>query len=82
MRQAIITKYISPTNHRGSRIKVQCEAKTKFYPYRYDLNILDNHEYFANELMKELGWNESCKLVGGMFDGQGYFVQVSINGNN
>ena len=37
--QAIQTKYIAPTNHRGSRIKAWCAAGSKTISYPYGLNV-------------------------------------------
>lgn len=36
--QAIITKYIGPTNSRGARIKAQCERGKIFFSYPYELS--------------------------------------------
>jgi len=36
--QAIITKYIGPTDSRGARIKAECERGKIFFPYPYELS--------------------------------------------
>ena len=36
--QAIITKYIGPTNSRGARIKAECERGKIFFSYPYELS--------------------------------------------
>lgn len=55
--QAIITKYIGPTNHRGSRIKAECEAGSITIPYDYGLDDVDLHLKAVNALIKKLDWN-------------------------
>jgi len=54
--QAIITKYIGPTNTRGSRIQAKCEAKTIYVGYDHSLNAEGNHVAAAKELAEKLGW--------------------------
>jgi hypothetical protein len=36
--QAIITKYIGPTNSRGARIQAQCGRGKIYFPYPYELS--------------------------------------------
>ncbi len=56
MRQAIVTKYLGPTDHRGSRIKVICDAKTITVSWDHALNPEDNHTAAATALADQLGW--------------------------
>lgn len=66
MRQAIITKYIGPTNYRGSRVKATCAAKSVTLPWIDSLNSDENHELAARELADSLGWVfPDYELVGG-----------------
>lgn len=78
MRQAIITKYLPVTNHRGARIRVMALAGRHTFPWRHELNSSENHYFAALEFAKELGWLTDCYLVGGgMHDNTGYcFVLV------
>lgn len=41
--QAIITKYVGPTNMRGSRYSAKCEAKSISVSADHALNAEDNH---------------------------------------
>lgn len=54
--QAITTKFISPTNTRGSRIKATCDAKSITINWDYSLDVSANHTAAANKLASELGW--------------------------
>lgn len=78
MRQAIITKYIGPTNHRGGRIAVKAQADGKLYPWSHLLSTEENHIAAATKFAKELGWvdSESDLVGGGMPDGTGYAFVV------
>ena len=74
--QAIRTKYLGPTNTRGSRISAQCEAGRICVQYDYALNIDGNHKAACQALLKKLGWNTEhyADMVGGVFDGAIYWV--------
>ncbi len=48
--QAIQTKYICPTNFRGSRIRAKCEAMTIFLTWDDALNAEENHRLACNTL--------------------------------
>lgn len=66
MRQAIITKYLGPTNHRGSRIKVKAYAGSKTYAWDYSLDVNENHTKAAVTFAEELGWLDRGEtLMGG-----------------
>jgi len=61
--QAIETKYLSPTNTKGSRIKATCDRGSKMFSWNHSLNEKDNHEeaclklreYFAKQDQSEYG---------------------------
>ena len=77
--QAIITRYLGPTNYRGSRIKARCDAGTITVPYDYAAHSGEGvHRIAAEALRDKLGW--TGRLVGGAFpdaDRDGYaFVFV------
>jgi hypothetical protein len=55
--QAITTKYLGPTNFRGSRIKASCEAGSITLPYDYNEND-GGHYGAAVALIKKLGWED------------------------
>lgn len=56
MRQAIVTKYIGPTNYRGARIKAMAYAGSITVPYAYELGVQDAHEAAARALADKFGW--------------------------
>ena len=70
---AIQTKYLCPTNTRGSRIKAECQAKSIVVEWDYSLNIEDNHIAAAKKLCEKLGWN--CSLASGQLK-DGSFAHV------
>lgn len=54
--QAIVTKYIAPTNMRGGRIRVKCDARTAVYGWDHALDVRENHYEAARRLCAELDW--------------------------
>ena len=74
--QAIRTRYIGPTNSRGSRIQAKCEAKTIYVSYDHALNIDENHDAARQALVEAMGWDSSfyAPMVSGVFDGDHYHV--------
>ena len=56
MRQAIVTKYLGPTDSRGARVKAVCEAGTVTLPWDHGLHTCENHEAAAMALCAKLGW--------------------------
>jgi hypothetical protein len=72
--QAIITKYLSPTNHRGPRVKATATSGTVTVPWDHALGIGENHDAAARALVKKLGWdNPSYGILvkGGLPDSTG-----------
>lgn len=63
MRQAIVTKYLGPSDARGSRISVRAQAGRMIVPWDYELDVEGNHDQAARAFAKKLGWKG--KLVGG-----------------
>ena len=59
--QAIQTKYLGPTNYRGSRFKAKCAAGSLTVSYDYSLNSADNHKAAAEALRVKLGWKGSLE---------------------
>ena len=78
--QAIITKYLSATNSRGSRIKATCDAGTININYPHELSGEEVYRAAADALVKKLGWDTEHygKMVcGGLPNNSGYvFVFV------
>lgn len=58
MRQAIITKYLSPTDTKGARIKAYAsDARPSLtIPWDHAWSAERNHEFAAKILLERLGW--------------------------
>ena len=85
--QAIKTKYIGPTNTRGSRIQASCEARTIYVPYNYALDSDGNHRAACEALLLAMGWtaDQSARyadMVGGWHDNACYWVFANSDGDN
>ena len=52
---AIITKWIGPTNTKGSRVKASCEKGSVTLNWTYDLDVKGNHHRAAMALADKLG---------------------------
>jgi len=68
-RQAIVTKYLGPTNHRGSRIKAKCQSGSITVSWDSNLHINENHTAAATALAQKMGWlmvdGRKFQLLGG-----------------
>lgn len=75
MTQAIQTKWLGPTNTRGSRVRAWCNAKALTVAWDHALNIEDNHKAAAMAVAEAMQWDG--EWFGGALPGeQGYaFVQ-------
>ena len=76
--QAIITKYIGPTDYRGSRVKATCQAGSVTLNWDDALNSEQNHDAAALALVRKLEWNtiasvkkDSAMYRGGLPSGEG-----------
>lgn len=70
MRQAIVTKYLGPTNYRGARVKATCQAGSVTLAWDDALDVNGNHDAAAKALTAKVGW--SVRLYGGSLpDGTG-----------
>lgn len=70
MRQAIVTKYLGPTDYRSARVKATAQAGTVFVLWDDALDVDGNHERAARALAKRFGW-KGVLQGGGMPDGKG-----------
>jgi hypothetical protein len=78
--QAITTKYLPPTNVKGSRIKASASAGSLTIHLDHALSIEANHAKAAEALANKWGWNGQW-FMGGMPDDRGYcFVHADILG--
>lgn len=70
--QAIITKYLGPTDYKPARVRATCQAKSIIVSWDDGLDIDGNHDAAAHRLAGELGWLEHSSLAGGgLPDGTG-----------
>jgi hypothetical protein len=74
--QAIVTKFIGPSNVKGSRVKAKAAAGSLTLHWDHSLNGDDNHTKAAKALAEKLAWG-GVWFGGGMPDGSGnVFVTV------
>lgn len=55
--KAILTKYIGPTDFKGSRIKASCFGGSLTVRYASELSLDQNHALAAEKLLKKMGWD-------------------------
>ena len=75
--QAIRTRYMGPTNAKGSRVQAKCEAKTIYIEWDDALNSEENHKAACDAIITRMGWNSphfGCS-ISGVFDGDYYWVE-------
>lgn len=76
-KQAIVTKYVGPTNSRGSRIIAKAFSGSLTVSYDDGLNPDENHARAAEAFAKKMNWAGTL-AGGGMPSGDGYcFVFIS-----
>lgn len=74
--KAILTKYISPSNTRGARIKAyDMDNNSATISYPYELSGEDVHRAAACALITKMQWNPK-PMVGGEIPGGYAFVFV------
>ena len=55
----IATKWFGPTDHNGSRIQAKSSTgRSILMPYRYELNVDENHREAFSLLCDQLGWDK------------------------
>ena len=69
--QAIVTKYIGPSNTKGSRIKARAAAGSVTVHLDHSLNIENSHAKAAEALANKFKWRGAW-YMGGMPDDAGY----------
>jgi len=69
--QTITTKYLAPTDTKGSRIKATHTGKTLSVTrgYDYSLNTYGNHLAVAQELQDKMWWNQYTLISGSTAEG-------------
>jgi len=78
--QTIMTKYLGPTNTKGSRIKAMQSygVKQVTIDFDYSLNDEGNHALAAQMLLNRLGWRGEWRMGG---TDKGY-VFVNVDDHN
>ncbi|MGP1664345.1 MAG: hypothetical protein ACTS5I_00215 [Rhodanobacter sp.] len=74
--QAIQTRYLGPTNTRGSRVKAVCDAGSLIQSWNYSLDGPGNHRAVALALQAKLGWSEWALETGCLPGGDMCHVQT------
>ncbi|WP_059491413.1 hypothetical protein [Burkholderia ubonensis] len=62
--QAIVTKYLGPTDTRGARIKASCDAGSVAIPFDHALGQEERHAAAAMALARKLGWTRDAGHLG------------------
>lgn len=73
--QAIETKYLGPTNSRGSRVKATCEAGSVVIEWDDALDSPENHDNAVRQLIARLDWASAARgdwYRGGLKGSRGY----------
>jgi hypothetical protein len=68
--QAILTKYLPPTNFHGGRIKVKAQRGSIMVHWDYALDVDANHDKACEAALKAWGWRGTWR-GGGLPDGTG-----------
>jgi hypothetical protein len=65
--RVITTKYLGPTNCRGSRIKATDDYSNESYTmgYQHEHGIFENHELAAEMLCEQIGVFIDTKMISG-----------------
>ena len=63
--QAIVTKYLSPTNTRGAIIKATAQAGATYLSWDYALDTTANHRAAAIALADKFKWTQHLDLSEG-----------------
>jgi hypothetical protein len=58
IRAGIETKFLGPTNNRGSRVKATCQAGSLTLSWSYELNSDENHYKAAQALADKFSWSD------------------------
>lgn len=77
--QAITTKFIGPSNHRGSRIRAKAAAGSIIVAYNSGWSTDRNHDEAAHALCRKFGWRGTY-IRGGMPDECGNVYVATLDG--
>ena len=54
--QAILTKYLAPTDYRGGRVKAQGNRTSVTVSWNHALSVPENHRVAAKAYAEKMGW--------------------------
>jgi hypothetical protein len=72
--QAIHTRFLSPRNVRGARVKATAQAGSVTLSWDHRHNPERNHRMAAEALAKKFGWTHALMVQGGMPNGDYVFT--------
>lgn len=81
MYQAIVTKWIGPTNTKGSRVKAKAAAGSLTVSWDHSKGVEENHTAAAKALASKLNWNGRW-AAGGMPDDTGNVYVLLPSGSS
>lgn len=72
---SICSRYLGPTNHRGSRVRVRRTDhrpgdRTLMVSWDYSLDVIENHAAAIAKFVKLWGWDTTDWVVGYAGDGE------------
>lgn len=76
-RAVIVTKHLSATTHRGTRIKVQAAFKSKTYPYPYEIDQANAHISVFRQFCSEFDVDWSNNFIVGAACDCYYFTPIT-----
>ncbi len=59
--QAIVTRYLGPTNYKGARIKATCARGSVVISYPHELNQDERHDFAASALVAKFVKEDAAK---------------------
>ncbi len=77
MRQAIVTKWLGPTNARPSRVKATASAGSVTVSWDWGLGVDGNHAAAAAALVVKLGWGGTWYAGGLPSESGNVFVDIT-----
>lgn len=68
-RQAIVTRYLAPTNHRGALVRAAAQAGVMFFPWDYAKSNIENYHAAAMALATKWKWPTEGAVMGALPNG-------------
>lgn len=81
MRQAILTRYLPPTNCRGAKVRAIAGAGALSFAWNHELDCDMNHKHAAFRYAQKKEWLvNGIKLFGGMLPNEDYAFVFVVDG--